>query len=407
MTFEAIVVVGAGLAGATVVRSLRGGGYEGGICLIGDEAEKPYDRTTLSKSVLADSNTLPPGILDASWYEAAKVDLKVGERVARVDTAQHQVHLSSGESIEYTKLVLAMGARARPLLLEGSSLAGIHTLRTHRDCHNLRREFSPGRSLVIVGGGLIGCEVATTARKAGVHVTLLESAGELLLRVLGWRVGSWLRTELERLGVRVELNANVAKFLGTDRVNAVACSDGRQIPADTVLVSIGADPDDGLASEAGIQCQRGVVVNAVGESSCPGVYAVGDVAAWPLKNSGQRSLETYLNSTAQADAAVGAMLGNPQPIEQIPISWTEIAGHKLQMMGDPQGPGELITRGAGVGAPGATVLFRVAEQRVEAAIAINAPKEFSVVTRLVSSGRPVTSEQLQDASFNLRNFLKT
>jgi biphenyl 2,3-dioxygenase ferredoxin reductase subunit len=177
------------------------------------------------------------------------------------------------------------------------------------------------------------------------------------------------------------------------------------VAADLVLVSIGADPADELARAAGIACARGVLVDATGASSCPQVFAAGDVAAWPLRGGGQRSLETYLNSQAQTEAAASAMLGKPVPALQVPTSWTEIAGHRIQMIGDAEGPGEIVLRGdAQNGQP--LVLFRLLDGCVEAATAINAAKEFSVATRLVGARVPVSAGQLQDVGLNLRDLLK-
>lgn len=404
-TIDTIAIIGAGLTGAMAARALRAQGYAGRIHLIGDEPRQAYDRTTLSKTVLTGEQPEPPAIMDDAWYASANVDVQLGRRVSRLDVASRQIQFESGAALAYDRLLLATGARARRVAVRGCDLAGVHTLRDFADSLALRQALQTGQSLVIVGGGLIGCEVATTARKAGVKVTILEAGDELLLRVLGHRTGAWCRAELERLGVQVERNAQAACFEGEGRVRAVVCADGRRVAADLVLVSIGADPADELARAAGIACARGVLVDATGASSCPQVFAAGDVAAWPLRGGGQRSLETYLNSQAQAETAASAMLGQPVPVLQVPTSWTEIAGHRIQMIGDAEGPGEIVLRGdAQNGQP--LVLFRLRNGCVEAATAIDAPREFSVATRLVGARVPVCAGQLQDAGVNLRDLLK-
>lgn len=404
-TIDTIAIIGAGLTGAMAARALRAQGYAGRIHLIGDEPRQAYDRTTLSKTVLTGEQPEPPAIMDDAWYASANVDVQLGRRVSRLDVASRQIQFESGAALAYDRLLLATGARARRVAVRGCDLAGVHTLRDFADSLALRHALQTGQSLVIVGGGLIGCEVATTARKAGVKVTILEAGDELLLRVLGHRTGAWCRAELERLGVQVERNAQAACFEGEGRVRAVVCADGRRVAADLVLVSIGADPADELARAAGIACARGVLVDATGASSCPQVFAAGDVAAWPLRGGGQRSLETYLNSQAQAETAASAMLGQPVPVLQVPTSWTEIAGHRIQMIGDAEGPGEIVLRGdAQNGQP--LVLFRLRNGCVEAATAIDAPREFSVATRLVGARVPVCAGQLQDAGVNLRDLLK-
>lgn len=404
MIIQDVVIVGAGLVGATAARSLRSRGYQGRITLIGDEPEYPYDRTTLSKSVLAGERDAPPNLILPEWYDAEHVNVRLGERVEKIDIAYQRVQLESGETILYDKLLLAMGARARPLSVGGSDLNGIYSLRTHADSVKVRRQLKPNSSLVIVGGGLIGCEVATTACKAGVNVMVLECANELLLRVLGAQTGKWLRTELEQRGVNIQLDAQVARFEGNGSVDTVVCADGRRFSADMVLVSIGAEPACELARDAGIDCSRGVLVNSLGETSCPHVYAAGDVASWPLRDGGRRSLETYLNGTAQADVVVSAILEKPDPTMQIPTSWTEIAGHQIQMVGDPAGEGEIVKRGEFAnGQP--KVIFRILNGHVKATVSIDSPKEFSVATRLVASSCVVTKEQLQDVGVNLRTLL--
>lgn len=283
---ETIAIVGAGLAGTTAARALRAQGYSGRIHLIGDEPRHAYDRTTLSKAVLKGEQPEPPAILDAAWYESADLDLQLGRRVSGLDVANRKIQFESGPALAYDRLLLATGARPRRVAIPGSDLAGIHALRDLTDSEALRKALHPGQSLVIVGGGLIGCEVATTARKVGVDVTILEAGDELLLRVLGHRTGSWCRIELERMGVRVARNAQASRFEGEGQVRAVVCADGRQVAADVVLVSIGAEPADQLARAAGIACGRGVLVDATGASSCPEVFAAGDVAAWPLRQGG-------------------------------------------------------------------------------------------------------------------------
>jgi NAD(P)H-nitrite reductase large subunit len=386
-------------------RALRLAGYDGRICLIGDEALAAYDRPSLSKAVLAGEQAQAPTLLEADWYADNDVELLLGQRVVAIDPQRHLLEIEGSAPLSYDKLVLATGAHAREMNVPGIGLAGIHRLRRHVDSVALRTALQPGSSLVVVGGGLIGCEVATTARKAGVDVTLLEAADELLTRVLGRRIGSWCRGELEKLGVKIELRAQVARFEGHGRVEAVVCADGRKLAADVVLVSIGAAPADELARAAGIACERGVIVDATGASACADVYAVGDVAAWPLRGGGQRSLETFLNSQAQAEVVAAALLGRAVPAPQVPTSWTEIAGHRIQMVGDPEGPGDMVTRGdVQSGSP--LVVFRVTGGHVEGAIAIDASREFSTASRLVNARTQVSAAPLNDPAFNLRDLLK-
>ncbi|WP_293394291.1 FAD-dependent oxidoreductase [Nevskia sp.] len=401
-----IAIVGFGLAGASAARSLRGQGYDGRIHLFGEEPVLAYDRPSLSKSVLAGVAAEPPPLLDAGWYTAAGVDVHSGERVQQINPAQRRLLLPSGASLSYDRLLLATGARARTLSLPGATLDGVLTLRDQADSSNLRGRLGPGVSLSIVGGGLIGCEVATTARKAGAEVRILESADELLLRVLGRRVGAWCRERLEALGVVVQRNTRISAFEGKGgRVRAVAFADGERVTADVVLVSIGAEPDTALAQDAGLTCARGVPVDATGLSACPDLFVAGDAACWPLRDGGQRSLETYLNSQAQAATAAAAMLGRAEPSPQVPRAWTEIAGHRIQTIGDFDGPGDWLLRGdAEHGSP--LLMLRVQSDAVAAALSVDATKDFATVTRLVEARTRVTLPELRDPAFNLRDFLR-
>ncbi|MCK9986174.1 MAG: 3-phenylpropionate/trans-cinnamate dioxygenase ferredoxin reductase component [Azoarcus sp.] len=402
---QSIVIVGAGLAGATAARALRSRGYTGRIHLIGNESLLPYDRPSLSKDVLGSKQSTPPLLMDAAWYDAERIDLHLDDPVVAIGIQDRNVKLQSGSNVSFDRLLFATGMQARRLTMPGANLEGVFTLRGLTDCESLRHAFVPGKSLVVIGGGLIGCEVATTARMAGLEVTILECSDELLTRVLGRQVGAWCREQLEAMGIRVELNARISHMNGEQHVRSVVYCDGREFAADLVLASIGGEPADTLMREAGVMCDKGVVVDACGQTSHPDIYAAGDVAAWPLKHGGQRSLETYINAQQQAEAVAAAMLGERNPAPQVPTSWTEIAGNRIQLIGDIQGPGEYVLRGELQ--PGrSAVLFRVLDGKVLAALAVNAPKDFGGVSRLVLAGTAVAPAALADTSISIRELLK-
>lgn len=402
---EQFAIVGAGLTGAVAASTLRTEGYEGRIFLFGDEACQPYDRPSLSKTVLSGEVDQPPSIFEKGWERAADIEMVLDKRVSGIDARTGEISFATGASIVADRILLATGSSARRMSVPGADLDGVFTLRTWADSIILRQYMHPGTSFVIVGGGLIGCEVATTAVKAGVNVTILESADELLGRVLGREVGAWCRNELQRKGVSVRLNSQVAAIEGSGRVGAVRCEDGQLAAADIVLISIGADPVSQLASAAGLDCDRGVQVTATGMTSSSAIFAAGDVASWPLRSGGSRCLETYTNSQLQAEISARAMLGKGMPQLQVPISWTEIAGRRIQMIGDFNSAGELVTRGNWES--GAISLFRVLNGCVVAAVVINAPKDFAIAMRLVESQREVETRQLVDTQFNLRELLKS
>lgn len=401
-----IVIIGAGLAGLTAARMLRSEGYEGRIHMIGDEPTRAYDRPSLSKSVLSGKDTLPPPLIDPSWYETAQIELRLGEPISVIDVKGGTVRSKSRDTlIAYDRLLIATGSRARYIPIDGSTLGGVFYLRGFAESLALREVMHPGMSLVIVGGGLIGCEVATTARAAGLDVTVLEASDELLLRVLGRKTGAWCRSQLENLGIKVKLNTQVSAFEGDGAVDSVIFADGCRLLCDLVLVSIGAEPADELAREAGLSCDQGVIVDSSGKTSCKNIYAAGDVALWPSTTGSRRSFETYINSQKQAEVAAISMLGSSSLSLQISSSWTEIAGHRIQMLGDIEGPGQLVVRGDWESS-NPLLLFRIFEDRIESIIAINASKEFSLVSRMLTSRIFVSVADLRDISTNLRVLLK-
>lgn len=403
---SSIAVVGGGVAGFAAVTSLRSEGYDGRLYLIGEEPEHPYDRTALSKSVLCGDKSSPPPLLSLDGYSDLGVELVLDRRVERLDVSGSALVLSDGVALQADRILLATGARARAADLPGADLPGVATLRSSGDAYALREHWRPGQHLVVVGGGLIGCEVATTARKLGLDVTIVESSDELLQRVLGRRLGRWCRHRLEDLGVAVRLGTGVREFTGTSQVTGVVDTSGQPLPADSVIVCVGAQPETTLAEQAGLRCGRGVLVDEVGSTSVDGVFAAGDVASWPLRAGGRRSLETYLNSQKQAATAASAMLGRPSPSPQVPLSWTEIAGHYIQIVGDIDGLGEHVTRGDFDEGP--ALFFRVGDDGgVAAAVAVSAQRDFAVASRLVDGGIVVSPEALADTDVELRELYRT
>ncbi|TGY88786.1 pyridine nucleotide-disulfide oxidoreductase [Marinicauda algicola] len=400
-----VAIIGNGVAGVTTARVLRAEGYEGRISLIGDEPHFPYDRPSLSKAVLGGDLQRPPLLVANEWYDEAQIDLIFGKAVTELDARERAVRLDDGTALSANVIVAATGSSARKPLLAGGDLAGVATLRTYDDAGRLRGDWAPGMRLVVMGGGLIGCEVASTAKKLGLEVTILEAADELLVRVLGRRLGAWSREQLMHLGVSVELGVGVSAFVGEDRLTAVTTVDGRRFAADSALICIGAQPADQLARDAGLACDRGVIVDGCGATLVPGIFAVGDVASWPLRDGGRRSLETYLNSQRQAAAVAATILGKKAAAPQVPVSWTEIAGHRMQIGGDIEGPGEIVVRGT-LGA-GPALLFRVLNGVVRAIVAVDAPRDFATAIKLVEGESFVAADALSDINKSMRDLVRS
>lgn len=402
---EKIAVIGGGLAGGSVARTLRDEGFEGEITVYGDEMIQPYDRPALSKAALLDPASGPQDLFPIDWAEGHGIDFVRGARVTRIDPEIGRLQFEGGATRDADVIVLATGCRARRLPVPGAMLPGVLTLRTWDDTLALRGAIAPGTRLAVIGGGLIGCEIATTATKIGAQVTLVEANDALLERVLGRDVGAFCRDELAGMGINILVGAKVLGIEGADRATGVRLDGDRVIDCDLVLVSIGAEPAAELAAEAGLACAGGVLVDALGKTSSAKVYASGDVAVWPLRDGGARCLETYLNSQAQGETVARAILGKAAPSPQVPKAWTEIAGHRIQTVGDIAGPGRRVVRAKPEGA--SAIHFRVADDgRVLAAIAVEAPADFAAAMRMVEGGVVVDPDQLADVSVPMKQLLR-
>ncbi len=332
---EPIIIVGAGQSAAQAVASLRGEGYDGPIQLFGDEPFLPYQRPPLSKAFLAGETT--PERLElrpASFYEDKAVELQLGCRIARIDPSAHTVECARGRAWRYSKLLLATGTRPRPLPVPGDGLEGVHHIRAIRDVERFRAEFWPGARLVIIGGGYIGLEVAAKARKMGLDVTVLETADRILKRVVTQETAQFLAALHEAHGVVIRPSSVAARFIGEHRVEAVELGDGSRVPADVVLVAIGALPNVELADSAGIAVANGIVVDACTRTSAPDIHAAGDVASFPSRLYGRPvRLESVQNANDQAKTAASAMLGSPVVYDPVPWFWSDQYDAKLQIAG--------------------------------------------------------------------------
>lgn len=397
------MLIGGGLASASLLMHLKNKNYDGEITIVSEDDAIPYDRPCLSKEFLKGEIDSPPKLVDEGLIKNSQVNYLAGKKAEHLDLTQKTLRLSDGQVLEFTELVLATGQHPRRITVEGSNLPNIYYLRKIEDAEKIKEKISQSRSIAIVGGGLIGCEVASVAQGMGLSVTVIESQGEFL-NVLGTKVGRWLRDLLIHKGVRVFLNTKIHAFNGEKQVEEISTSQG-SIRTDMVLVAIGSIPADELAKEAGIECQNGVIVDACGKTSANDVYAVGDVANWPLRDGGRRPLGTFINTQQEAEAVAYSLLGTPKPMPQVPKFWTNIENQFVQVTGDINGEGEYWERGElKPGLP--YMLFRVKEGLPRAVLAVNSPKEYSVASRLVDNLIPVKKELIEDEKSNLRELLK-
>jgi 3-phenylpropionate/trans-cinnamate dioxygenase ferredoxin reductase subunit len=329
-----ILILGAGQAAAQLAISLRQGGHDGAIRMIGDEPYAPYQRPPLSKAFLKDKASIDTLLLRRESYWADhKVQLELGAPAAAADLGRKRVSLGDGRSFDYDTLVFATGTRARDLPLPGIKLPGVYSLRKIGDVLALRLALDSARRIVIVGGGYIGLEVAAVLRQEDREAIVVEAEGRVMKRVAGEAVSGFFDALHRSRGVDIRLGARLAAIEGEGRATGVALTSGEHIPADVVLVATGARANDDLAAAAGVPCEDGIVVDDFG-SAAPDVYAIGDCARFFSHRFGRRiRLECVQNAVDQAKAAADAILGRPKPYDPVPWFWSDQYETKLQITG--------------------------------------------------------------------------
>ena len=346
-----IVIIGVGQAGLQSAESLRAGGYKGSITLLGDEPYGPYHRPPLSKAWLSGEIEASQLVMRAPELLARKgIELRIGIRVDSIDRMARMVRLANGESLPYAGLVLATGATPRALPLPGADAPNVLALRTRDDGVRISEALSDCKfralPVVVIGGGFIGLEVAATASKLGLEVTVLEAAPRLCARALVPMLSDWF-AELHRShGVGIELDAKVdAIELSNGRAVAVRCADGAVFACGLVVVGIGVVANDQLARAAGLECEGGIVVDDCARTSDPLITAAGDCTARRLPNGGLLRLESVNNATEQAKSAAASLLGQARKFTGAPWFWSDQFGWKLQMAGLSAGADRVELRG--------------------------------------------------------------
>ncbi|WP_042390152.1 NAD(P)/FAD-dependent oxidoreductase [Streptacidiphilus melanogenes] len=394
---RSVLVVGASLAGLGAVRALREEGYAGAVTVVGEEHRLPYDRPPLSKGFLTgelDADALALG--DAEEYADLAADWQLGVRAVRLDAAARAVTLSDGRELGADAVVIATGAAARTLP-GARGLVGVHTLRTLDDARVLRAELVSGRPAVaVVGAGFVGAEVASSARAMGLDVTVIEAAEAPLERALGREMGRVCASFHADHGVRLLCGVGVAALEGTDRVTGVRLADGRLVPADVVVVGVGARPATDWLEGSGLRIEDGVVCDAGCATDVPNVVAVGDVArCLDLFTGGHTRVEHWTSATEQPRTAARTLLTGvsaPGPATA-PYFWSDQYRSRIQFAGHVR-PGDVpkVVQGDLESRCFAAVYHR--EGRPVAVLAVDQAKAFGRLRRtltpaVVALPRPV------------------
>jgi 3-phenylpropionate/trans-cinnamate dioxygenase ferredoxin reductase component len=350
-----IVIIGAGMAGARACINLRANDYAGDIILIGEEQHLPYDRPPLSKSsILQDETPEPVWLMDETIARELNVTFRHSIQATKINRAEKTISLSDGSTQAYSKLLLATGAKPRKLTLPGGEYA--LTLRNHEDTLDLRKRFQPGKNIVIIGGGFIGLELASSAAKRGCDVTLVEAQPRILMRGVPEPIAKIIHDEHVKHGVTM-LTGTALSHLTT---HAVHLADGRVLPADSIIAGIGAAPDVTLAAEAGLTIENGIACNEHMQTSDPDIYAAGDCASYinPKLNNRRMRLEAWRSAQEQAATAASNMLGVTKVHNSIPWFWSDQYDLGLQIAGMADLGSVTVSRKS---AEDSIVLFHLAE----------------------------------------------
>ncbi|HYH19163.1 MAG TPA: FAD-dependent oxidoreductase [Azospirillum sp.] len=400
-----MVIIGAGQAGLQVAESLRAEGYGGPVTLIGDEPHAPYHRPPLSKAMLCgDADEAQLTIRGPEALERKGIALVTGVAVASVDRAARCVRLVDGRTLGYRGLAFATGSRARPLPVPGAELEGVLALRSLDDARRIAAALEAAGRVVVIGGGFIGLEVAAAARKHGRAVTVLEAADRLLARVAAPPVSEFFATLHAAHGVTLELDAAVTAVEGAGgRVSGVRTADGRMHPADLVVVGVGIIPNTELAQACGLECDRGIVVDACARTSDPLVVAAGDCTARRV-GDGLLRLESVQNAVEQGKSAAAALLGKERPFTAAPWFWSDQYDVKLQMVGLSAGHDRVAVRGSVAGQRFSVFYFRGGD--LVAIDSVNRAPDHMLGRKLLDKAVAVTPEQAADEGFALATLVR-
>jgi 3-phenylpropionate/trans-cinnamate dioxygenase ferredoxin reductase subunit len=404
MADAAVVIVGAGHAGFQLAASLRQHGFDGKVVLIGDEPALPYQRPPLSKDYLDGKIGFDLLLMrPETFFTEHRIELVSGLAVREIDRAGKAAVLANGQRLGYDHLVLATGARNRVPPLPGSELDGVCYLRNLAETEDLRERLAAARHAVVIGAGFIGLEFAAIASGKGVSVHIVELVDRVMARVVCPETSAYFADAHRATGVEFSFGARVERLGGDGgRVTHVVLADGRTLPADLVLVSIGVVPNEELAAAAGLAVENGVRVDEQLSTADPAISAIGDCASFPSRHSLRNPvrLEAVQNAADHARCVADRLVGKPHPYEALPWFWSEQGPQRLQIAGLTTGFQQVVLRGDYE--RGEYSAFCYAGDRLLGIESINKPADHAFARRLLAAGCSVTPAQAADESFDLR-----
>jgi NADPH-dependent 2,4-dienoyl-CoA reductase/sulfur reductase-like enzyme len=400
------VIVGGGLAGAKAAETLRATGFDGEVVLFGSEPERPYERPPLSKGYLLGKEGRDKAFVhSADWYPEHDVDLRTGVTVAMIDPAAHLVTFGGG-TVGYDKLLLTTGASARRIDIPGAGLGNVFYLRTLPESEALRAAFTPEARVVIVGAGWIGLEAAAAARIAGSSVTIVEPQPGALYGAIGPELGGKFADLHRAHGVEFRFGESAAEFLaagpGSGQVGSVVTTSGTELPADVVVIGIGAVPNDGLAKSAGLEVNNGVVTDSSLRTSDPDIFAAGDVASSYLPLLGRHvRMDHWSNALNGGRAVALSMLGEQIEYNRVPYFYSDQYDLGMECAGLPL-PGtydQVVYRGDADALE--FIAFWLKEGRLVAGMNVNIWDVNDDIQGLIRSAKPLDPARLSDPAIPL------
>ena len=403
MSNETVLIVGAGQAAAQTAASLRQGGFEGAITIVGDEPSLPYQRPPLSKAYLkGDLEQERLYFKNTEWYTAQNVDVLTQTKVTSVDVKANTAKTETGKTLGFDHLIFATGSRNRQLPMEGAELGNVFGLRGLADIDALRPHVGADKKLVIIGAGYIGLETAAVANTLGTDVTVIELADRVLARVTSPTISAFYENLHRQHGVTIKTTCSTSSINGKDgKVKNVTLSTGEVLPCDALLIGIGVLPNIEIAKGAGVECDDGILVDENGRTNLSHVYAAGDCAKrriMPYKRMVR--LESVHNAIEQGKQVAAAILGKPAPKLDCPWFWSDQYNIKLQIAGLSTNYENFIIRGDERSEKFSVFYFK--NDVLIAANAINSPPEFMTAKRLITAEAKVSPNWLADSDRSLK-----
>lgn len=398
---QTCLIIGAGIAGAQVATSMRREGFKGSIKLIGEEPFAPYERPTLSKFFLtAEDEVKLVSCFEDTHYEEAQIELVLGKKVQAVDTTAHQVILENGEMLNYSILIFATGSRACQLCIPGAEV--IHTLRNAHDAQRLRPLLRYGQKVICTGAGVIGLELASSARKLGCEVTVLEYGRTVMARSLPYDLAAIVQNIHTEYGIIFHFETELIQI---DR-GELLIKNGDTIEGDVFVAGVGAVRNTELAKEAGITVETGILVDEFGRTNVPSVYAVGEVAEYYSPRLGKYlTSENWHHAQRHADSVGAGISGKALPYDEASRFWTDQHSIKIQVLGTAEHCAKTIFRGDP--ASKSFSVFQFDENNVPVGV-IGFAASHDVIGggRLVERALPVDSSLVKNVSVPLKSILK-